>query len=297
MKRRDFTRSFGKSYDGPRLRNPLFAVREISKSTKYAVLTCGVVLLLGIPALFVYAPFMRYSDIRVQGLTTIAESDVTAVVHSVTDKRKWFVLPGAHIVLIKTNAIVDALDAQFHFATLSLYREGRTLVVDARERITEIAWTVAGKTYFVDLTGVAVREATTEAIATIAARRAHVNDIPLAPGVQPTMPIIDVREGTEPGLGAAVIDTDRLAHILTLDAALRTRGLSPIAYTLDTASTPWLTVSVLEHPSLLVDIVSAPDTAMLMYDAFVHGRDGGIATLAYIDLRFGDHVYSKERRP
>ena len=132
MKRRDFTRSFGKSYDGPRLRNPLFAVREISKPTKYAVLTCGVVLLLGIPALFVYAPFMRYSDIRVQGLTTIAVSDVTTAVHSVTDKRKWFVLPGAHIILLKTDAIVDVLDTQFHFATLSLHREGRTLVVEAR---------------------------------------------------------------------------------------------------------------------------------------------------------------------
>lgn len=297
MKRRDFTRSFGKSYDGPRLRNPLFAVREISKPTKYAVLTCGVVLLLGIPALFVYAPFMRYSDIRVQGLTTIAVSDVTTAVHSVTDKRKWFVLPGAHIILLKTDAIVDVLDTQFHFATLSLHREGRTLVVEARERITEIAWTVAGKTYFVDLTGVATREATTEAIAMITARRAHVNEIPLAPGVQPTMPIIDVRDGAEPALGATVIDTNRLAHILALDAALRTRGLSPIAYTLDTAATPWLTVSVLEHPSLLVDIVSAPDSAMTMYDAFVHGRNGNIATLSYIDLRFGDHVYSKEKRP
>lgn len=295
MKRRDFTRAFGRTYDGPRLRNPFFAARTASKAVKYLVLVAVLAGIVGLPLVLVYAPFMRYETVQVHGLTTRNPDDVTATVNDVLSHPRALVIPGKNIFFANTNAVADKLNEQFHFEQLAIQREGRTLVVTAQERITEIAWTIAGKTYFVDLAGVAARDATPEALATIAARRANAAEVPYAPGVQPTMPIIDVRTGNEVTLGSTVISADRLAHILATDSGLRVRGLLPLVYTIDTSATPWLTVTVANGPSLLFDITIAPESALTMYDAFADDRNGDLSGLLYIDLRFGNHVYSKNK--
>lgn len=295
MKRRDFTRAFGRNYDGPRLRNPLFAAPSASKAVKYLMLMGILVVVVGIPASLIYAPFVRYETVRVHGLTTINADDVMFEANTVLGHRRALIFPGRNIFLANTTAIAERLNARFHFERLVMHREGRVLVVDAQERITEIAWTVANNTYFVDLMGVAVRDATPEALAMIAARRANATEVPLAPGVQPTMPIIDVRAGSEVTLGNTVIAKDRLEHILALDGELRTRGLVPLVYTMETGATPWLTVSIHDKPSLMFDITTTPDTPLTMYDAFVHDRNGDLSALLYIDLRFGNHVYSKNK--
>lgn len=295
MKRRDFTRAFGRTYDGPRLRNPFFAARTASRAVKYLLFAVMLASIGGLPAVLVYAPFMRYATIEVRGLTTLSANDVAATVDEVMHRRRALVIPGRNIFFAHTDTIAERLNAQFHFAALTLHREGRVLVVTVQERITEIAWTVAGKTYFIDLAGVATRDATPEALATIAARRANAAEVPYAPGVQPTMPIIDVRTGSETTLGSTVITADRLAHILATDSSLRVRGLLPLVYTIDTSTTPWLTVTVANGPSLLFDITAAPEGALAMYDAFADDRSGDLSSLLYIDLRFGNHVYSKNK--
>lgn len=295
MKRRDFTRSFGRAYDGPRMRNPFFAAPVVSKAAKYLVAAAIAGVVVGIPLVLVYAPFMRYDAVQVDGLTTLNVDEVTAAVNTSLYHRRMWVIPGRHLFFANTNAIAGSLHTQFHFETLALRREGRTLVLDAQERITEIAWTVANKTYFVDLAGIAARDATPEALAMIAARRAHSAEVPTAPGIQPVMPIVDIREGAEVALGSTVVHADRLGNILALDRELRARSFSPISYTLDAGDTPWLTVSMLENPSLLVDITTTPDSALMMFDAFAHDRNGDLSALLYIDLRFGNHVYSKNK--
>ncbi len=295
MKRRDFTRSFGRAYDGPRMRNPFFAAPVVSKAVKYLVMTAIGGVIVGVPLVLVYAPFMQYDTVQVNGLTTLSIDEVTAMVNTDLNHRRMLVIPGSHLFFANTETIAENLDTQFHFETLTLRREGRALVIDTQERITEIAWTVADKTYFVDLMGIAAREATPEALVMIAARRAHSAEIPIAPGVQPVMPIVDIREGDEVVLGTVVIPVERLANILALDRELRARSFSPITYTLDASDTPWLTVSLLEQPSLLVDVTTSPDNPLAMLDAFSRDRNGDLSVLLYIDLRFGNHVYSKNK--
>ena len=295
MKRRDFTRSFGRAYDGPRMRNPFFAAPVVSKAVKYLVMTAIGGVIVGVPLVLVYAPFMQYDTVQVNGLTTLSIDEVTAMVNTDLNHRRMLVIPGSHLFFANTETIAENLDTQFHFETLTLRREGRVLVIDTQERITEIAWTVADKTYFVDLMGIAAREATPEALVMIAARRAHSAEIPIAPGVQPVMPIVDIREGDEVVLGTVVIPVERLANILALDRELRARSFSPITYTLDASDTPWLTVSLLEQPSLLVDVTTSPDNPLAMLDAFSRDRNGDLSVLLYIDLRFGNHVYSKNK--
>lgn len=295
MKRRDFTRSFGRAYDGPRLRNPFFAAPTPAKAVKYLMLGLVISAVVGIPIVFVYAPFMRYRDLQINGLTTLDSAQVTSTIDESLNRRRLLIIPGRHLFFASKEGIVVALNAKFHFAELALRRDGRTLVIDARERITEIAWTAAGKTYFVDLAGVAVRDATPEALAMIAARRTSAADVPVAPGVQPTMPIIDVDGESDKGVGSVVIDADHLQRILAIDAALRTRGVKPLVYTLATANAAWLTLTTEGGPSLLFDITVAQDDALAMYDAFIREKNGDVSRLLYIDLRFGNHVYIKER--
>lgn len=295
MKRRDFTRSFGRTYDGPRLRNPMFRAPSSGKAIKYLVFGIALATFVGIPAVFVYAPFMRYDAVTINGLTTLDTASVTMTAESELNRRRMLVIPGRHLFFARKEKVANALDAAYHFESLALRREGRTLVIDVQERITEISWIRGDVTMFVDLAGIAVRDATPEALAMIAARRAGATEVPSAPGIQPTLPIIVVNESDDTALGSAVIDSQRLAHILAIDAGVRTRGMLPLVYILTKNDAPWLTLDITGGPSLMFDITVDPKDAFMMYDAFARNRGGDISGLLYIDLRFGNHVYSKDK--
>ncbi len=276
------------------MRNPFFA-NAPKKIAAWLFAAALVLIVVGVPLVLLFAPFMHYRSVEVSGLTTIASEDVISIVEPMLNAHRWLVFPANHIFFTNTQKVSVALNTQFHFDNLSLHRDGRTLIIDAKERITEVAVTINATTYLVDLNGVAVSGASSETLRMIAARRTNAVEIPTARGIQPTMPIIDVTGTFDVALGSVIIDATRLSHILALDDGLRTRNLLPLVYTLDTQQSPWLTVGVQNAPSLLVDISVSPEVAMVMYDVFVKENATNMPNMAYIDIRFGDHVYSKNK--
>lgn len=294
MNHRNFTRSSSaRSYSGRRLRNPFFS-HEPRRIPPLFALAAIVFVSLGIIACIVYAPFFRYRDVRVEGLTTLTQDAVASTAWQVLDKRRLLVVPGKNILFANRDRIERDLLQTYNFASLALRREGRTFVVTAEERITQIAWLSGDKTYLVDLTGIAVSEASAEAKAAIDARRNGAQDVPFAPGLQPTMPVIIDESAQEVTLGQSVLAGVTLERILQLDKALRERTLVPEAYTLETPTAPWITVGT-AATALLIDITKDMGETLATFDAFRHERNEPLEQLLYIDLRFGNHVYIKSR--
>ncbi|MBI1908526.1 hypothetical protein HYS28_03920 [Candidatus Uhrbacteria bacterium] len=294
MKHRNFTRSFqAHAYSGRKLRNPFFS-HEPRRIPRGIVLAVFLAIVVGAGSLFLFAPFLAYRDVRIDGLTTLSVDDVRATVETTLDKRRLLVIPGRHLVFAHRGRIEHDLQAAYNFASLTLRREGRTLVIDAKERITQVAWISAGATSLVDLTGIAVSEASEEAKAQITARVANAADVPFAPGLQPTMPIIENLKGETVTLGQPVLSSLMLERILTLDAALRDRELVPLRYTVEEASSPWTTAET-SDTAILVDLTLDLTETLAMFDAFRHGSEQPLASLEYVDLRFGNHVYIKSR--
>lgn len=294
MKHRNFTRSFSaQSYTGRRLRNPFFS-HEPRKVPIFLFLAIFSIVAIGIVCTVIYAPFFRYREIRVEGLTTLSPEQVSAAANEILDRQRLFIIPGRNIFFAGHNDIEQSLMSTYTFAELALKREGRTLVITAEERITQIAWINENKTYLVDLVGIAVSEASAEATAAINARRNGAGEVPFAPGLQPTMPLIINLSPQEVIIGQSVIAEVTLGRILQIDKELRARQLLPISYSFENNTAPWTTVDT-NQTALLIDVTKDLTETLASLDAFRHERDEPLEQLLYIDLRFGNHVYIKTR--
>lgn len=145
----------------------------------------------------------------------------------------------------------------------------------------------------IDLQGIAVRDASDEERAMMDARMQGAVEVPAAPGLQPTMPIIVDLGGEDVTLGATVIEPEKVTSILAIDGAARERSLLPLRYTIEEATTPWVTLQTSQF-DLYFDFNVAVEQAFVMFDAY-RGERADLSTLLYIDLRFGNHVYIKEK--
>lgn len=290
MKHRNFTRTFSaRSYTGRRLRNPFFG-HEPRRVNPYLVLGGTITSIIALGALFFYLPFLQYRDIRIEGLTTLSADAVAGTASSVIDQARLLVVPGRHVFFMNGKKLTTALMDAYNFDHLALRREGRTLVVQATERITQLAWVSGDGMHLIDLSGLAVSEANEEVRASLLARLGGAGDAPPAPGLQPTMPIIENTKAEPVTPGTMVLAPEKLELILELDAALRQRGIPPRSYAFEDATSPWMTVRT-DSVALMVDLGTNAQNTMLMFDTFRHERSEPLETFLYIDLRFGNHVY------
>lgn len=256
------------------------------------IVAACIVLILGVSTFVIWAPFFRVHDVRIEGLTTLNTSGVATSVQSALQKKRYLLLPGDNVFLIKQQRIKEALNGQYHFAELNVTRKGRTLMVQAKERISEIAWISDEQTVLIDLQGMAISDANDATKAMIAARLANAAEIPVAPGLQPTMPILENLQGDGITLGETLIPDSAVTFILETDTALRQRGISPVSYRFDNPEAPWFTVTT-TGPELMFDFAIELRHALVMLDAVRDEREN-FSNLSYVDLRFGNHVYVKE---
>jgi hypothetical protein len=290
MQHRNFTRvAHARSYAGGRLRNPFFS-HEPRHINPRILLFVIITMSLGLFASFLYLPLLQYSQVEIYGLTTLTPNEVEDVVNNVINHRRFLIVPGRQLFLMKSSKVISDLNSKYNFANITLTRSGRHLKINATERITQVAWLSGDKTYLLDLSGTAVKEAQPEVIANIAARKSGNGEVPVALGIQPTMPIIITLKAEPVTLGQQTLDVTRLANILVLDDLLRDRGLTPLSYTFDDASKPWVTVQN-DLIALYIDVTQNVVQTISMFDTYKAQGGTELSTLKYLDLRFGNHLY------
>lgn len=290
MQHRNFTRvAHAKSYAGGRLRNPFFN-HEPRQINPWLLLIGAGIISLGLFAGFLYLPFLQYDQLNITGLTTLESSEVESTVNGILEHNRWLIVPGRQLVFMNSARVIKELNSKFNFASIELSRAKRQLSIKAVERITQVTWLSGAKVYLLDLSGLAVAEASPEIVANVIARKDSAVEVPIAPGVQPTIPIIINAKDEVVTVGQSILDVSRLTNILLLDSSLRDRGLVPRSYTFTDAGQPWLTVQT-DSVSLLVDVTQGIVQAMSMFDTYRTQGDVSFTTLEYIDLRFGNHLY------
>lgn len=275
------------------MRNPFFQEGPNHVRT-LGCLFLALAVPIAVCAILLYAPFMQYRDVQVNGLTTLNRDTVQNTAWDVLRHRAALVLPGTHIALARLGAIERDLRDTYHFDELTMRREGRTLRIDAVERITEIAWKSQGATYLVDLEGTALQAASAEATAMVDARLAQAAAIPFAAGLQPSMPIITDATDTAVTLGASVIPSDVIAQLLALDEGVRHRSLLPVGYTFTESQRLWVAVQFPETV-FYIDLVAPINETLEYVDAFLREHRDDLARYAYVDVRFANHIYTKAR--
>ena len=292
LKHRNFLRAWhAKQYDGRPRKNPFFPDRESIPRFKVLVFMIGGgALLVGGISLFIFAPIMSVQAVTIQGLTTIAPSEVEQVVHEQRAKRRWFIAPQNNAYLLDKEAIAMTLEQRFQFESLSVERKGREVIISAKERILEVALQSGGKTFFLGIDGTLVREASPEESRALDVRLGKITlgEGESLPHLQPTMPIlIDLSASEHP-----VLSSDRVHDVLDLNERLLARNITPSTYTFTNFNEPWTRVQSTQSYAILIDITQNLTTQLELLDVILHQTTDPIP-YEYIDVRFGDHVYVK----
>lgn len=294
MKKRNFLKSHhAKRYrENPRHGNPLFSHKKRPLVTrKYIILPIFFLVITGMIWLILSIPLLRISTIEVSGLVTIYPDTVRQSVQEEIDKPVYKMLSGSHIWLASLDEIKIKLKNEFQFKSVDATVKGRTLYIDAEERITRAIWISNGEFYFLDSEGIIVRKLTDEEKAE-AENQINTQETPTQTMQLPVLTIWNLNNGSvEPE--ESVTSSIVLTTIDQFDQMLRATTIQPISYTITNHEEVWLNAKT----TLGVDIyVNGVGDAQVQFDnlqLIIEEYQDSVHDLEYIDLRFGNRVYVK----
>ncbi len=292
LKQRNFFRVWHDRRGGG-LKNPLFPDKHGSALHRLVwTLGVGTFALLAVFSLAVYGPLLRITDVRIDGLTTIAPAEIEALVAAQREKRRFFVFPQNTTFMFNAFALEKTLTTTYAFDKIHVDTEGRTLVVAVKESVSYVALRAGGRTYFAGRDGAIIREASEGEVRAIDVRLglAIPAEGETLPVLQPGMPIIAITalvEGSEPTLTA-----QKVQGVLTLVEQLFVMRITPKLVTFARVEDQWVSVSTEAGYEILVDVTESIDPQMISLSTVLDNTNS--AVYDYIDVRFGEHVFVKE---
>lgn len=297
MKRRNFFKTATQhEYRLKRFRNPEVKspIHIPWRAFLFLLFLFGIII--GAPFALAFGPAFQFNDVVIEGLTSVTPDEVRQIVDAQMQKKRFHLFPQKTRFYFKTDELASTLQDQFHFATLNVSVEGRTVHVVAEERIVEFVWVVSGKRYFLDLSGVILSELDDAQNAQIDAR---INEVPVeeppAEGeiLHPNMPIVYDQDSKEVAVGRKMVSETFVQGIIELDKGLRRAGIKPKSYELPSLNSSSVTV-ITDQPFELLLLASGDiEEQLSRLQLIMNDYKDRLSDLSYIDLRFGDHVYLK----
>lgn len=293
MKKRNFLKSHHASmYKRSRYENPLFAHKKNQRSWKsYLVLPAmifGFILIIwGLLAI----PWLHVKTIKVEGLVTVYPNEIEQSAWRYIQNPVLGFLPGQHIWLSREEKLSESIMNEFQLKTIEVSRNGRTINIEASERITRAVWVTNNQMAFLDSDGIAIRELTD-------LERAEVEqqiNTQIAPSqtLQSTVFTIWDLDNHPIELESQITSSILLSTVEQFDQLLRETAIQPISYIIENTDEVWLTIK----STLGVDIyVNGVGDAQEQFDnlqLIIEEYGETVHELEYIDLRFGNRVYVK----
>lgn len=278
---------------GAELRNPLFPHKDLPAKQKIArILALAFVGGAAILALLIYGPVLGIAGVRIEGLMTIAAADVESLVTEQRGTRRLLILPQNNVVVFDTAKLASTLHQSYALETVDVARDGRLIVITAKEKVLHVAVRDARRTFFVGRDGNVIREATAEESKAVDVRLglAQPQDGETLPVFQPGMPVIrvpDVADG-QPVIMAA----ERVETVIHLVERLFAMRIKPLLMTFARNEDPWITVRTEAGYDVLVDITEPLEGQLQSLKAVLDNGEG--VSYEYIDVRFGEHIFVKE---
>lgn len=291
-KQRNFLRlRHAKAHDDGTLKNPLFLKIKTPRWRIGAMIVGSIVIIVAGAIGITHIPFLQLETVTINGTVTLdAQVMEQSIREHIAQKRLPF-CSFTNVYFTKLNTLEDALMTQFPLQSVSVVRQGQSLEVLVKEKVTTIALRTKEKTAMLDVTGTYVRDATFEESRAIDIRIGTATAAPdeLIITLQPDMPIVMNTQNDS----ITTLSTASTTALIALAQQLPLNGMHALAFYVDGLDAPFVRIDTTETYDIYADIaLRTVEEQMTALHAIVTA-EGFVPPKEYIDLRFGAYVYTK----
>lgn len=282
MTRTPFQERYIKADNSALGENPLFKdQRKRNKRFKTALFAVLPVLVASMVIAFSLSSFTRIDAIEIDGLTTIAPSEMkeslnTWMNRGITNSR-------AHRPFLRMRAVERHLLASYDLETVEARVNSGTLFVKGKERASELLLQEsADQLHLVDLAGVK----------TVTLTRAEFDSNPAI--AQPGAPVFIFYDAPLFAVETTYLTNIDIEQVLKLHENLKVRGYEPVQYFIENNQAEWFEVQLKNGPLVKFDGGLDGFRAVSDLSTVIESLDPErIAQTEYIDLRFGNTTFIK----
>jgi hypothetical protein len=282
-------------YRAHRFQNQNFRQKTKLPAWPLIIVGASIGLIIALTSFFFTSPVFVISTVRVEGAATVNPIDIRNIAETYLSSSSWLVFKKNNRFLFDTKDLQKELAKKYTFSSLEIEREGHTLAIVFKEKVSSFLWLSNGVSYLLDDTGLVIRTTTSEE--TSAIMNPPILQGPTLDGTlipEPVKILVFKDLADMPVLiGKTVLLENEVKNVRTFFDALQTAGIFIESFELNRSVGAWLKAVTRNGYSILFDPNSdvskqADNTLLLLREQI---KD--VSVLEYIDVRFGDHVYYK----
>ncbi len=244
--------------------------------------------------LFVQEPIAEIHELQIDGIATIPNHIIYGETIDYLNSKKRGI-PNRKRYVFNAENLESYLMNSFPIEAVKITHHKAQLHIQITEQVTNIAWKAGEKWYLLNMDGEVVREAQPDERVFLSTLEAgdSVNHLEIT-HLQPFIPLLIDLSNTEVTIGENVLLPLNPASILLTTSLLKQQSINPRYFLFESQNAPWLTVVTNEPYHIRLDgegdITNQLSRLSIALREYVNAD-----SISYIDLRFGDHVFVKER--
>ncbi len=282
MKRLRFQQKYLSSVQHSAGENPLFKeTKQRSARLKVLGSILTISLLIGTLLAFFYSPLTRIHTVKIEGLTTIPDSEMLNIVEEWMDA--GILGLRRRSLTFSPNSLRRLLMEKYTLEDMTLNVQKGRLIIIGKERASEVLiQESADRFHLIDLSG----------LRTVSLTREEFN---LNPRIaQPTVPVFIFYDATDFSRSEYLQHID-IEKLLDLNEMLHKSDYVPKQYFMTHAEERWYEVMIAGDILVKIDGASDPDQIFFALSEILQARSTELASIEYVDLRFGEHVYLRTK--
>lgn len=264
--------------------NPLFKDVRKSQKKKAFFITGGVSIGVFFSVLAgLYSPLTLINTVKVSGLTTIPVSEMKDVTY------EWM---GSHILgwrnrvpFFKRKSLEKHLMERYVLDEVTVTREGLSLEIVGKERASEVLLQESAEQFhLIDLEGKK----------TISLTREEFDSNPRI--AQPTVPVFIFYDATDFSSSDQFLTEINISEMLSLNSRLHASDWVPKQYLMQSPDAEWYEIIVDDGFHIRIDGGLESESTFNAISTAIKSIDSErLSNIEYLDVRFGNNIYFKER--
>lgn len=281
MHRDYFRQAQKRRYQSRNYRNPHLDHKKPARWRLIGASAGGLVVILGLMTFLFAHPLFRIDRIEITGVEYIPRTELESLVASYTNESALLVFTRRNSFLFSDDVLARRLEETFALSSISVTLQEGTILIDLKERTSNLFWKTQDRLFVVDLEGIVVREITDPEDSML--KQPNLEELPVFVDAND----VDVR------VGSSVLTPEEIENAFKFFTSLEGAGIAYTSLEIDRLAGKWVQLVTQTGYRILFDPTGDIDEQFHNLAAVLQEQVEDPAGLEYIDLRFGDKVYFK----